>query len=117
MDGQGHPEHSGRDASSGTCLQKGRRRFPGPPLRLSEVPEPTAPRMPPDCEAEEVGALVGRAVKRLPPFLRAVVSDKFFEDLSLKEIATRRGCSATYAGCLFKRALADLRWMLPEMRC
>jgi RNA polymerase sigma factor (sigma-70 family) len=92
------------------------REIPGPPLHLGEAPEPAAPWVPPDCEAEELAANVDRAVNRLPPALRSVLRDRFYAGLSLREIATRRGCSATYAGRLVRRALADLRWMLPKIR-
>jgi DNA-directed RNA polymerase specialized sigma24 family protein len=87
---------------------------PGSPRRLSEASEPAARWAAPDPEAEELGALVGRAVSRLPPALQEVVQDRFYAGLSLEKIATRRGCSTTYASRLVRRALADLRWMIGE---
>jgi RNA polymerase sigma factor (sigma-70 family) len=96
--------------------KRDRRGISGPTRRLGEAPEPSAHWETPALEVEELGALVGRAVSRLPPALKDIVQDRFYAGLSLREIAAHQQCSATHALRLLRRALADLRGMLPEIR-
>ena len=74
-------------------------------LVMAPVPDPTAPR-------DERDAML-RLIAALPPRQRAVIALRFYEDMSVDEIAELMGCRAVTVRTHLSRALATLREALP----
>ena len=72
---------------------------------------------PPDLDAGDVRALVGRAreaIEALPPKQRAIVALRHYEGLSLKEIAEIRSCAVGTVKSTLHQAFANLRRVLGD---
>jgi RNA polymerase sigma-70 factor (sigma-E family) len=72
---------------------------------MAPAPDPTAPR-------DERDAML-RLIATLPPRQRAVVALRFYEDMSIDQIAELMGCRAVTVRTHLSRALAALREALP----
>jgi RNA polymerase sigma-70 factor (sigma-E family) len=72
---------------------------------MAPAPEPTAPH-------DERDAML-RLVAALPPRQRAVVALRFYEDMSVDQIADLLGCAPVTVRSHLSRALAALRDALP----
>jgi RNA polymerase sigma-70 factor (sigma-E family) len=72
---------------------------------MPPAPDPTAPR-------DERDAML-RLIATLPPRQRAVIALRFYEDMSVDQIADLMGCRAVTVRTHLSRALAALRVALP----
>jgi RNA polymerase sigma-70 factor (sigma-E family) len=72
---------------------------------MAPAPDPTAPR-------DERDAML-RLIAALPPRQRAVIALRFYEDMSIEQIADLMGCRAVTVRTHLSRALAALRAALP----
>ena len=72
------------------------------------------PAMPDGAERSTEALAVYQAVEELPPKLRTVVLLRFFEDMTLAEVAESAGCTLSTAKSRLYRALGILRLKLGE---
>lgn len=72
------------------------------------------PALPDGAERSTETLAVYQAVEELPPKLRTVVLLRFFEDMTLAEVAESAGCTLSTAKSRLYRALGILRLKLGE---
>ena len=72
------------------------------------------PALPDGAERSTEALAVYQAVEELPPKLRTVVLLRFFEDMTLAEVAESAGCTLSTAKSRLYRALGILRLKLGE---
>ena len=80
---------------------------------LDSQPE-LVPAQPDAAEERSDAMAVGRAIDALPPKLKTVVILRFFEDMTLAEVAESAGCTLSTAKARLYRALKELRRELGE---
>lgn len=80
--------------------------------RVRVTADPAETSVPPDDSVEERELLV-RALDRLPPRQRAVLILRYWEDLSVDDVATAMGCSPGTVKSQASRGLVALRRVLP----
>jgi len=109
---QGAPDAYARKVMHHLAVDSWRRRTRRPPEVLdADVPEPRTRH---DGDAER--RLVLRdALLRLTPRQRAVLSLRFYEDLTEVETASVLGCSVSTVKSTAREALARLRAVAPEL--
>lgn len=96
------------------CLDMLRRRKRrGDVASLDSQPE-LVPAQPDAAEERSDAMAVGRAIDALPPKLKTVVILRFFEDMTLAEVAESAGCTLSTAKARLYRALKELRRELGE---
>lgn len=85
------------------------------PLALEELGEVTAPGGPAEIlEARELGAAINRWLDTLPPEPRRVFLARYWQFLSLEEIARRRGMSLSRVKSMLHRARISLKSYLQK---
>ncbi|MFJ9694718.1 SigE family RNA polymerase sigma factor [Kitasatospora sp. NPDC101183] len=105
-----HPEAYVRKALVNTHASWWRRRWRGE-LPHGELPERAAGGDP--FAAVDLEQSLAAAVRRLPARQRAVVVLRYFEDLSVEEVAVTLGCSTGTVKSQASRALRTLQSRLP----
>jgi RNA polymerase sigma-70 factor (ECF subfamily) len=65
---------------------------------------------------EEVGEQIGKAIEKLPERQRSVIVLRYYEDMSIKEIAAVIGCTEGTVKTHLFRATGKLRGLLDYMR-
>ena len=90
-----------------------RRKRRGDVASLDSQPE-LVPAQPDAAEERSDAMAVGRAIDALPPKLKTVVILRFFEDMTLAEVAESAGCTLSTAKARLYRALKELRRELGE---
>lgn len=96
------------------CRDLLRRRAAHPVIALDVVPEPVAPESD-DARARARALQVLRAVMRLPLAYREAIFLRYYENLSLREIAQACGCSEDAAAARLSRGRAKLKTLLKEV--